>query len=530
MRRYIGWRLNEDEGEERFQNLEYKGVSVIKLFMPRKLKSFSWEMGTCVPEEIMAEKGILGRMHPTIQSLRLITDPECPRGACEPMRLPNFRQLKSLSWKGPNAACLLELGRLIIKNSQSLQEVEIDLLDWERVEGINGYYDDSDSDGWGTDSDDYWIDCFLEYAPKLNVPLKLKELEIEDHGDWPDPPRLGTVWGFLDSFSGLEKLYLSFEELIGILPPCGHISRHRDTLKRLEQYDGVIDNTLIWNSEDSDEESDGDGDVQTSTQNLPSDLHLECLGLGCDPESAPKVFDKLGPVSSLKVLHMRPETADEQRFTRSADEDGWSHLDDKVVDRYNDPEADILTETVAEDSAEDTPQVSTQPVRPIQLLEPFTSLAKWAFGPEDHLHSIDKKNNLILGLRILLRRFDATNVKQILINHEAELKSLKVNQAAAKAALAALPKKVAEIRESRTEVEEEVNELRAQERACRKELQQCAAEEKALQVWEKVHSLRLCGLAKMKENDLQVILLNLDAALHEQGGNPHDNNAGVRFL
>ncbi|RSM20185.1 hypothetical protein CDV31_000980 [Fusarium ambrosium] len=449
MRRYIGWRLNEDEGEERFENLEYKGVSVIKLFMPRKLKSFSWEMGTCVPEEIMAEKGILGRMHPTIQSLRLITDPECPRGACEPMRLPNFRQLKSLSWKGPNAAYLLELGRLIIKNSQSLQEVEIDLLDWERVEGINGYYDDSDSDGWGTDSDDCWIDCsrngdkkagffahiwsqhlktttprpifnvltklslsnlqvgpglidemnigllrsltlrscprwtgFLGYAPKLNVPLKLKELEIEDHGDWPDPPRLGTVWGFLDSFSGLEKLYLSFEELIGILPPCGHIPRHRDTLKRLGQYDGVIDNTLIWNSEDSEEESDGDGDVQTSTQNLPSDLHLECLGLGCDPESAPKVFGKLGPVSSLKVLHMRPKTADERRFTRSADEDGWSHLDDKVVDRYNDPEADILTETVAEDSAEDTPQVSAQPVRPIQLLEPFTSLAKWAFGPE----------------------------------------------------------------------------------------------------------------------------------------------------
>ncbi|RSM07279.1 hypothetical protein CEP52_005328 [Fusarium oligoseptatum] len=431
MRRYIGWRLNEDEGEERFQNLEYKGVSVIKLFMPRKLKSFSWEMGTCVPEEIMAEKGILGRMHPTIQSLRLITDPECPRGACEPMRLPNFRQLKSLSWKGPNAAYLLELGRLTIKNSQSLQEVEIDLLDWERVEGINGYYDDSDSDGWGTDSDDYWIDCsrngdkkagffahiwsqhlktttprpifnvltklslsnlrvgpglidemnigllrsltlrscprwtgFLEYAPKLNVPLKLKELEIEDHGDWPDPPRLSTVWGFLDSFSGLEKLYLSFEELIGIF-------------------------AAMW------------AYFATPRHNLPSDLHLECLGLGCAPESAvrdlytllafqiltelfgqPKVFDKLGPVSSLKVLHMRPETADERRFTRSADEDGWSHLDDKVVDRYNDLESDILTETVAEDSAEDTPQVSAQPVRPIQLLEPFTSLAKWAFGPE----------------------------------------------------------------------------------------------------------------------------------------------------
>ncbi|RMJ20039.1 hypothetical protein CDV36_000191 [Fusarium kuroshium] len=144
--------------------------------------------------------------------------------------------------------------------------------------------------------------------------------------------------------------------------------------------------------------------------------------------------------------------------------------------------------------------------------------------------AVDKKNNLIHGLRILLRTFDATDVEQILINHEAELKKLEVDQAAAKAGLAALPKKAAEIRDSRAKVKMEVDELEAQERAWRKELQQCGAEEKALQVWEKVHSLCLCGLSKMKEKDLQVILLNLDAALHEQGGNSHDNNAGVRFL
>ncbi|RSL55133.1 hypothetical protein CEP53_007201 [Fusarium sp. AF-6] len=144
--------------------------------------------------------------------------------------------------------------------------------------------------------------------------------------------------------------------------------------------------------------------------------------------------------------------------------------------------------------------------------------------------AVDKEKNLIHGLRILFRTFDATDVKQILINHEAKLKKLEVDQAAAKAGLAALPKKVAEIRDSRAKVKMEVDELEAQERACKKELQQCDVDEKALQVWEKVHSLCLCGLAKMKGKDLQVILLNLNAALHEQGGNSHDNNAGVRFL
>lgn len=59
--------------------------------------------------------------------------------------------------------------------------------------------------------------------------------------------------------------------------------------------------------------------------------------------------------------------------------------------------------------------------------------------------------------------------------------------------------------------------MRAQERACKKELEQCSVEEKAVQVWEKVHRLCLCGLAEMEEKDLQVILLNLDAELHKRG-------------
>ncbi|KAM6530153.1 hypothetical protein FALCPG4_008277 [Fusarium falciforme] len=140
---------------------------------------------------------------------------------------------------------------------------------------------------------------------------------------------------------------------------------------------------------------------------------------------------------------------------------------------------------------------------------------------DDLTTAVNNKRDLIVGLRSLLRTFEATDLEQILTNHEAELKKLEVNQAEVKAALAALPEKVAKIRESRAKVEKEATELGAQERACRKELQQCSVEEKALQVWGKVHGLCLCGLAKMKEKDLHVILLNLDAALHKQGGNSH---------
>lgn len=110
--------------------------------------------------------------------------------------------------------------------------------------------------------------------------------------------RLSTLWGFLDSFLGLEKLYLSFEELVGILPPCGHISRHRDTLRRLAQYDGAVANILIGDSDDSDEESQQDSEEESQrdsggnapSQNLPSNLYLECFGLSCGPEKVVRLF------------------------------------------------------------------------------------------------------------------------------------------------------------------------------------------------------------------------------------------------
>ncbi|UPK92200.1 hypothetical protein LCI18_003135 [Fusarium solani-melongenae] len=69
------------------------------------------------------------------------------------------------------------------------------------------------------------------------------------------------------------------------------------------------------------------------------------------------------------------------------DEDGRSLSDDRAVDAFKDPESDPLADPTAEDLiAEDptgnTPQVTMQATGPARLLEPFTTLAKWAFGPE----------------------------------------------------------------------------------------------------------------------------------------------------
>ncbi|KAJ4193095.1 hypothetical protein NW767_010379 [Fusarium falciforme] len=79
---------------------------------------------------------------------------------------------------------------------------------------------------------------------------------------------------------------------------------------------------------------------------------------------------------------MRPETTNERRFTRPVDEDGRSPSDDRAVDAFKDPESDLLADPTAEDPTGNTPQVAMQSTRSARLLEPFTTLAKWAFGPE----------------------------------------------------------------------------------------------------------------------------------------------------
>ncbi|KAM0424558.1 hypothetical protein ACHAPT_010274 [Fusarium lateritium] len=409
-------------------------------------------MGTCAPEEILSDDGILGRMHPSIRTLRLITDPTCLRYESNRLHLSKFRQLRSLSWKGPNSGLLKELGLLILNNAHHLEELELDLLDWEKTKVINGYYRigerDSDYDSWLSAREIYdsrtvgffafsWNSCqrshmprpifsalttlslsnvlvgsglvdeinfallrsltlrscpewtsFVDQAAKLNIPLGLKALEIEDDGSWPVPPRLSTLLAFLDSFLGLESLYLSFTELIGILPPCGQIARHRDTLRRVAQYEGTIDTTLIWHPEDEPEQS---SEGRASPRNPSFDLDLECLGLACELERVPGLFNHFGAMSSLKVIHLRQTMIDEDRLIRLvmnevAETAHDTHLvagaGDEAPDTPEDSESESSMASGIEYREEGTPQVAAQPTPSDRLLEQFTSLAKWAFGPE----------------------------------------------------------------------------------------------------------------------------------------------------
>lgn len=106
-------------------------------------------MGCCVPETILGDNGLLARMHPSLESLRLVTDPTCNSafyGAdrCTDrakMDLSSFRNLRSICWKGPVDTDHHLIGTVIKNNAHHLDNLELDLIYWRRLGTFQKTYD-----------------------------------------------------------------------------------------------------------------------------------------------------------------------------------------------------------------------------------------------------------------------------------------------------------------------------------------------------------------------------------------------------
>ncbi|RSL39775.1 hypothetical protein CEP53_013820 [Fusarium sp. AF-6] len=107
-----------------FERLSQRASSFMCKFEKEKLKGFSWDMGCCVPETILGKDGLLPRMHPSLESLRLITDPACDS---QQLDLFHFRNLKSICWKEPHNNSHRLLEAVIKNNANHLTSLELDL-------------------------------------------------------------------------------------------------------------------------------------------------------------------------------------------------------------------------------------------------------------------------------------------------------------------------------------------------------------------------------------------------------------------
>ncbi|KAJ5573848.1 uncharacterized protein N7459_008275 [Penicillium hispanicum] len=107
-----------------------------------QLRSFRWEVGTCVPKALFhGNRSFLGNQR-RLQSITIITDGECGANKNYSANLVQFRELLSLDWRGLNQFHDFEsVSECIKAHGHQIQSLTLDLLAWARAEKIwaDGY-------------------------------------------------------------------------------------------------------------------------------------------------------------------------------------------------------------------------------------------------------------------------------------------------------------------------------------------------------------------------------------------------------
>ncbi|KAI1278177.1 hypothetical protein F5Y07DRAFT_360976 [Xylaria sp. FL0933] len=373
-----------------FDRIARRARLVLSRFADDQLRSFSWDLGICIPREILGSNGIV-TLHQSrnLRSLHLITNSWCGHAWGNndtEIDLSSFRQLRSLGWKAPSPKNLKALLVALQLNSMHLQELDLDLVD---LEAARTWTWVDENDEYENGSYDLGVILGMDrrslrpYFPALRV-LSLTEVRIT-------PSMMAMA-----DFSTLA--FLTLRRCPGFAEFLGHIAKQTSTinLQRLEfeywegeagqireirefisafvnleelfilpyGYHDAIDlwNTLatnlrslrkfVYHQTDRDEDNDHElMDLQdlsiarfnskallgkNSIQHHPfSRLDLECLGLSCAPGKLLKsILRPFQTKNSLKLLHLRQSYKDLPYYKclglkkRFLDNGGLMSLDD----------------------------------------------------------------------------------------------------------------------------------------------------------------------------------------------------------
>ncbi|KAL9071319.1 MAG: hypothetical protein Q9161_004335 [Pseudevernia consocians] len=374
-----------------------KLIPLLSQLQENGLVSFSWDLGMCIPGHILGREGYLTKKQTAIESLSLITTPcpdwYLEDVVIDPVVLSNFPQLRKFSWKGLRTTGQLNsLRDLFASNYEVLEDLELDFNDWNRVRingtlpngfGLEDYslpsfqshilphksnkdlepfrslkrlalsaFDLSafefDEPAWGF-THSFNILClqvlklhccigtveFLFTILEAGLVLKLKSLEliIQDGGVERNGFRQSALIGFLESFQGLEDLYIMIE-LKESAPEYwasywNAILHHSSTLKRLIYHqrkyvtwwstdlpdEDFIDAGFAPPSNPGSEDEDLD-DWNDFIYNRPlAQMQLECFGIADDVITAlVTMLDPLSAEKNFKLLHIRRTATDPSRF------------------------------------------------------------------------------------------------------------------------------------------------------------------------------------------------------------------------
>ncbi|KAF5692058.1 hypothetical protein FDENT_3078 [Fusarium denticulatum] len=162
----------------------------------------------------------------------------------------------------------------------------------------------------------YWTP-FLSSLVESQTPLQLKTLEILDfYLNTPHETatsKAATITEFIDSFNGLEELFISICSPTPSPQFWEHVAGHAATLKRFVYHQRLTDqDEELLNSRFGRDSSDlglSSEDLnrirQDPSQNPLSRLNLEFIGLTCAPKYLKDILLPFVAKRSLKVLHIR---------------------------------------------------------------------------------------------------------------------------------------------------------------------------------------------------------------------------------
>ncbi|KAG5804947.1 hypothetical protein H9Q74_010403 [Fusarium xylarioides] len=255
----------------------------------------------------------------------------------------------------------------------------------------------------------YWMPS-LSSIIEPQIPLQLKSLEILDfYLNTPHEAatsKASAITEFIDSFKGLEELFISICGPTPSLQFWEHVAGHAATLKRFvyhqrltDQDEELLNSRLGRDSSDLGLSlADRNRIQQDPSQNPLSRLNLEFIGLTCAPKYLKDILLPFVAKGSLKVLHIR------HTGTNSGPSASWvfNHaLELKITEGEN--EGVPIDDTTKagnslNDNAEETVRLSLEELATAvrerrewgtpPLQQSFRDFANWVFG-SDGIESLE---------------------------------------------------------------------------------------------------------------------------------------------
>ncbi|KAF2174668.1 hypothetical protein K469DRAFT_756655 [Zopfia rhizophila CBS 207.26] len=349
----------EDDEDDEFPDRDpfFHAVTILDLLFfglaKNKLRSFSWDLGTCIPGDLLFSVDSLLKQQTRIETISIITDSACGTNF-ETQYFVDFTpltNLRSLSWKGlQRFDDFNSVGKFLSLNGNGIKALTLDLLDWEKAESI--WFDDYKRRVRAPIPDNFFAKKVLgvtsgekktllqsledlsllalsfesaipEMACSFNmrnlhtlklwncpgsldlllalvadgtdtIQYKSFELVLDLHTFWSQGNHVDAavpVATFLSGFCGLEDLYLMLPPSLGWNIITQSILCHKSTLRRLAIDDQNADEGALA------------GQIKFSQ--LFEDTNLRCIGISIPAHALQREWERLVVRPTCQILHIR---------------------------------------------------------------------------------------------------------------------------------------------------------------------------------------------------------------------------------